>query len=144
MHSDELDQQLVGLLLADARLSTAELARRLGIARSTVQTRLERLERNGTIQGYTLKLNSADPRKAVRAHVSIRVSPREQAGVERRLAKLDGIETLYSVSGMHDLIAILTAASTAELDQRIDAIRDCEGVTETLSAIILSTRASRG
>jgi DNA-binding Lrp family transcriptional regulator len=56
---DELDRGILGLLGADARMSVATLSRRLKVARSTVQARLERLESNGTIAGYTLKLGEA-------------------------------------------------------------------------------------
>ena len=143
MLSPEIDSALIRLLEQDARLSTAELARRLGIARSTVQSRIERLEQSGVIAGYTLRLGTPAPTNDVQAHVSIRVAPKHQAAVERRLMRLSGITTLHSVSGAHDLIAIVQAANTAELDRCLDAIRDTQGVISTNSAIILTTRMSR-
>ena len=93
MLSHEIDAELIRLLEQDARLSTSELARRLGIARSTVQSRIERLERSGTIAGYTLRLGATATPNDVQAHVSIRVSPKHQASVERQLMKLPGIAT---------------------------------------------------
>lgn len=143
MLGHEIDARLVALLTQDARLSTSELARRLGIARSTVQSRIERLERGGIILGYTLRLGAPIVPHDVRAHVSIRVAPKHQAAVERQLMRMQGIATLYSVSGAHDLIAIVHAENTVQLDRCLDAIRATDGVISTNSAIILATRLSR-
>ncbi len=143
MLGPELDSRLIQLLKQNARLSNSELARRLGVSRSTVQTRIERLEQTGAILGYTLKLNPERDQRSVQAHVSISVAPKLQAAVERHLLKLRGVDTLYSTSGADDLIAVVQAESMAELDQCLDAIRDTDGVLDTRSAIILSTRIPR-
>jgi len=143
MLGPELDSRLIQLLKQNARLSNSELARRLGVSRSTVQARIERLEQTGAILGYTLKLNPARENGAVQAHVSIGVSPKLQAAVERTLLKLRGVDTLYSTSGADDLIALVHADNMAELDRCLDAIRDTDGVLDTRSAIILSTRMPR-
>ena len=139
MLGPELDSRLIQLLKQNARLSTSELSRRLGVSRSTVQGRIERLEQTGAIAGYTLKPGGAGDRHTVRAHVSISVSPKMQAAVERHLLKLKGVATLYSISGADDLIAIVEAEGMAELDRCLDAIRDTDGVLDTRSAIILRT-----
>ena len=131
------------MLTQNARLSNSELSRRLGVSRSTIQARIERLEQTGVIQGYTPKLNPAQNKTMVQAHVSISVAPKLQAAVERHLLKLRGIGTLYSTSGADDLIAIVQADSMVELDQCLDAIRDTDGVLDTRSAIVLSTRTPK-
>ena len=143
MLGPDIDQKLIDLLKADARRSTTELARTLGISRSTVQSRIKRLEDSGTILGYTVQQSPATERNKVMAHVSIRVSPKHQASVERALGRMTAIGTLYTVSGDHDLIAIVRADGTAQLDRALDSIRDTEGVIETKSAIVLSTRVAR-
>lgn len=137
------DQQLLELLRRDARQSTAALARRLGVARSTVQSRIERLERSGVIAGYTVRLGAAREPRRVQAHVMIAVEPSQQAGIVRKLRAVDGLATLYAVSGNYDFIAIVQAETPAELDGHLDAIRDCPGVRATLTSIILSTRIER-
>jgi DNA-binding Lrp family transcriptional regulator len=139
MLGPELDSRLIQLLKQNARLSTSELSRRLGVSRSTVQGRIERLEQTGAIAGYTLKAGGAADARIVKAHVSISVSPKHQAAVERRLLKLGGVATLYSISGADDLLAIVEAEGMAELDRCLDAIRDTDGVQDTRSAIILRT-----
>ena len=144
MLGPELDSRLIQMLTQNARLSNSELSRRLGVSRSTVQARIERLEQTGAILGYTLRLNPARDQHVVQAHVSISVSPKLQAAVERHLLKLRGLATLFATSGTDDLIAIVQADSMTELDQCLDAIRDTDGVQDTRSAIILSTRMPRG
>ena len=85
MLGPELDSRLIQLLTQNARLSNSELSRRLGVSRSTIQSRIERLEQTGVIQGYTLKLNPKSEKNVVQAHVSISVAPKLQAAVERNL-----------------------------------------------------------
>jgi DNA-binding Lrp family transcriptional regulator len=143
MLGPELDSRLIQLLTQNARMSNSELSRRLGVSRSTVQARIERLEASGAIAGYTLKSSQVGEQNTVQAHVSISVAPKLQAAVEHHLLKLNGVGRLYSTSGADDLIAIIQAANMAELDKVLDAIRDTDGVLDTRSAIILSTRTLR-
>lgn len=136
------DKQLIALLRLNARESTASLARKLGVSRTTVQDRLKKLERDGTIEGYSLKLKGGGA-KGVRAFVIIEVEPRRIADVITTLKKIPEVETLYSVSGKFDLIAMLAAESAEELDEVLDRIGETTGVEETESAIILSTKLDR-
>jgi DNA-binding Lrp family transcriptional regulator len=137
------DKQLIALLRLNARESTASLARKLGLSRTTVQDRLRKLERDGTIEGYALKLRSDKEAKGVKAFVIIEVEPRRIADVIQTLRRVPEIETLYSVSGKFDLIAILRTDSAEDLDDVLDRIGETTGVEETESAIILSTKLDR-
>lgn len=137
------DEALLALLQADARLSTAELARRLGVARSTVQGRIERLERSGVILGYGVRLSSAALARQVEAHVMISIEPAQQAAVERRLRAIRGLTALYTVSGNFDLIAMVGAETTVALDAALDEIRGCPGVRATQTSVLLSRRHPR-
>ena len=137
------DQQLIELLRADARLSTAALARRLGVARSTVQGRIARLEQSGAIRGYTLLLGKHADARQIRAHALIAVEPQQQSLVERKLRAMRAVTTLLSVSGGYDLIAMLAAESTEALDAALDELRSCAGVKSTTTSIVLSRRFDR-
>ena len=137
------DKQLIALLRLNARESTASLARKLGLSRTTVQDRLKKLERDGTIEGYALRLRSDAETKGVKAVVIIEVEPRRIAEVIKNLKRLPEIETLYSVSGKFDLIAMLKAESAEDLDDVLDRIGETTGVEETELAIILSTKLDR-
>jgi len=141
--TNESDQRLLVLLRENARASTAELARRLGVSRTTVQSRIERLERRGIIAGYTLRLSGEFERSQVQAHVLITAAPKLAAQVVHGLADITAVRTVHSVSGSFDMIAMLSAGSIGELDTAIDAIGALDGVERTLSSIILSTRLQR-
>ena len=99
MTTGDGDAALLALLRENARMSTAALARRLGVARSTVQSRLERLERTGAIRGYRAELGPALRARQVQAHAMIAVDPPQQAAVERKLRAMDAVTTLLTVSG---------------------------------------------
>ena len=139
----EADERLIGLLRENARLSTAALARRLGVARSTVQSRLERLEKSGVIRGYTVELGPAARARQVQAHAMIAVEPQQQSAVERKLKAMPAVATLLTVSGGYDLIAMLAAESTEALDAALDELRACPGVKSTSTSIVLSRRFER-
>ncbi|KQO79482.1 Lrp/AsnC family transcriptional regulator [Agrobacterium sp. BA1120] len=143
MMLSEKDRALLSLLGDNARMPVAELARKLGLSRTTVQARIERLEADGVISGYGIKLSDAYLSGLVRAHVLITIAPKALAGVTAALAAIKEVTTLHSVSGSFDLIAILTAPSIADLDRLIDGIGALDGVERTLSSVILSTRISR-
>ena len=137
------DQQLLGVLRGNARASTTDLAKLLGVSRSTVQKRLERLQSEGVISGYTVQLSSKYLDQEIKAHVMITVSPAMTVDIISQMKRLDGVRAIYSVSGPHDLIAEVAALSVNELDQIIDQIIAIDGVERTVSSVILSTRLKR-
>ena len=140
---DDLDRNIIALLRADARLSLATLARRLKVARSTVQARLERLETNGAIAGYTLKLGEgADPNR-LRATVLLTIEPRTQAAVLQRLKSISEIERVHTTSGRVDLLLQIACPNTQVLDQVLDQIGAMTGVHSSESLIHLSTKIDR-
>jgi DNA-binding Lrp family transcriptional regulator len=140
---DETDRALLALLRENARAPTAELARRLRLSRTTVQSRLARLERTRTIAGYTVTASADDEAMLVRAHILITLEPRKASTIEGALRRIPEVRTLHSVSGPFDLIAVVAAMSIGELDTLIDRIGTLDGVERTTSAIVLSTRIQR-
>lgn len=140
---DDTDRALLALLRENARAPTAELARRLKLSRTTVQSRLARLERSRAIAGYTVTAPADEEAALVRAHILITLEPRKSASIEAALRRIPELRTLHSVSGPFDLIAIVAATSIGELDALIDRIGQLDGVERTTSAIVLSTRIQR-
>jgi DNA-binding Lrp family transcriptional regulator len=140
---DPTDRALLALLRDDARASTAELARKLKLSRTTVQSRMERLQRQRVIAGYTITVPDELEANLVRAHVLITLAPKRSAAIEIALRRIPEVRVLHSVSGPFDLIAIVAAASIGELDALIDRIGALDGVERTTSAIVLSTRIQR-
>ena len=140
---DDLDRRLIGLLQADARASTADLARTLHVARTTVVARLARLERDGVIVGYTVRLAGDAPDQGVQAYVGVTVSPKSARVVQRRLQALPELRQLCTVSGEVDCIALLRADSPARLDALLDEIGAIEGVVKTTTSVVLAVRVDR-
>ena len=137
------DHQLLSLLRENARASTAEIARRLGLSRTTVQSRIERLERDGVIAGYTVKVADAVQRGQVRAHIMVKLAPRQMPAVVDALRAMPEVRSLHSVSGPFDLVALGIADGVEAMDALTDRIGMVEGVERTTSAIILSTKFER-
>ena len=140
---DPTDIALLALLRDDARAPTAELARKLKLSRTTVQSRMEKLQRQRVITGYTVVVPDELEADLVRAHVLITLAPKRSGAIEVALRKIPEVRVLHSVSGPFDLIAIVAAASIGELDALIDRIGGLDGVERTTSAIVLSTRIQR-
>ncbi len=140
---DELDQRILAALAADSSISTARLGRRFKTARSTIQARIERLERTGVIAGYTVKLGQAAAVRRVRATVLVAVLSRATAGVVAALRAQAAVEIIHTTAGTHSLIVQVAGDTTQTLDDALDAIGAIDGVTATETHIHLATRLDR-
>jgi len=141
---DEIDRQLIALLQINARESVATLARQLGIARTTVNSRLERLEKNKVITGYGVRLGQRLIDGGLQAYVGIKVQPRSGKDVVRRLSAMGQVQQLCAVSGEFDYVAWLRSESPEQLDELLDQIGNVDGVEKTTTSIILSSKVDRG
>jgi DNA-binding Lrp family transcriptional regulator len=139
---DDTDRAMIALLAADARMPLTTLARRLKLARSTVQARLERLETNGTIAGYTLRLGET-ARPGIRATILLTVEPRAHGALLARLRGVPEVERCVTTSGRFDLALTVAADSPWRLDELLDKIGELPGIRASESLIHLSTRIDR-
>ena len=137
------DQKLLNVLRDNGRATTTDIAKRLGVSRSTAQKRLERLENTGVIAGYTVTMSREYLDREIKAHVLITVRPRETNLIIDQMKKFEEVRAVYSVSGQFDLIVEIAALDIGELDNVIDKIIEIDGVERTESSIILSTRLKR-
>lgn len=137
------DAQLLAVLREDARASTSQIARRLGLSRTTVQSRIDRLQQSGVIAGYTVRLGEAVEQQQVRAHILITVLPKKMPAVVKALQGIAAVRSLHSVSGVHDLVAMGAVDGVAAMDELTDAIGAIDGVERTTTAIILGTKFER-
>ncbi len=140
---DIIDQRLIAALRDNARASTAQLARLVGRSRTSVQSRIERLEKRGVIVGYGVRLAPEHGLGAVRAHVMVKLGAKESRAVTAALRAIPQVRVLHSVSGDFDLIAVAATASVDEMDQVIDRIGALDGVDRTTTSIVLSTKFDR-
>lgn len=139
----DTDAKLLALLRANAREPTASLARKLGLARSTVQERIARLEREGTIKGYTVRLSDEVAAGKLRAVVMISTDPKRADRVAIELNKMPEVRSLSAVAGTFDLIATVETETPARIDALLDRIGRANGVARTVSSIVLSEKFSR-
>jgi len=137
------DEELLALLKACSREPVASLARKLGLSRTTVQDRLSRLEESGVIAAYTIRLARETEQGGMRAFVTLAVEPRRQIEVGKHLSRFPQIETLHTVSGKFDLIALARTDTSEAMDRLIDAIGQISGVTKIETSVILSTKLDR-
>jgi DNA-binding Lrp family transcriptional regulator len=136
---DDIDRQLIGLLRDNARASAASLAKTLKVARGTVQNRLAKLERDGTIAGYTIRVRAAVDEQRISAFTTIAVEGPRIEPVVRMLRGDPAIVTLYTTNGRWDLVAEIRADTLQSFDQVLSRIRRIEGISGTETSLLLST-----
>ena len=137
------DTQLLTVLRENARASTAEIARRLNLSRTTVQSRIERLQRSGVIAGYTVRVGEDFERERIRALVMVTVLPKQMPAVVEALREMREVRSLQSVSGPWDLVARVVVPTIGEMDELTDRIGALQGVERTTSSLVLSTKFER-
>ena len=140
---DALDRELIALLQANARESAAHLARKLGTARTTVLARLNRLEREGVIAGYTVRLAQDVLNQGLQAFVGLTVQAKAGREVETRLARMPEVRQLCAVSGEFDYVLLLRADSAVRLNTLLDDMRNLDGVVKTTTSVALAWKIER-
>jgi DNA-binding Lrp family transcriptional regulator len=136
---DDVDRRLIGLLRQNARTPVAKLAKSLQVSRGTVQNRLTRLERDGTIAGYTVRTRAQVDEQRIVALMTIAVEGTRQDAVLRTLRGDPSIVTLYTTNGRWDLVAEIRADSLQAFDQVLSRVRLVDGISGTETSLLLST-----
>jgi DNA-binding Lrp family transcriptional regulator len=137
---DALDGRLIGLLMAEPRVGVLEASRRLGVARGTVQARLDRMQARGVITGYGPDVEPAAIGYGVMAFITLEI---RQAGghdpVADRLAAIAEVLEAHTITGAGDMLCRVVARSNADLQRVIDSIVELEGVVRTSTVIVLDS-----
>ncbi|HRW72171.1 Lrp/AsnC family transcriptional regulator [Ottowia sp.] len=136
---DSLDQQLIALLRADARMSVADLAHRLGVSRATVTNRMRKLEQAQVIVGYTVRLKPEAEPNRIRAWMGVLVEGNQGRAVIASLLGEPGVAALHDTNGRWDLLAELEARSMPELSQVLERVRLIKGIRGTETSIHLAS-----
>lgn len=140
---DDLDRDLLSLLQANAREPTANLARKLKLARTTVVARIARLERGGIVSGYGVRLGQRLEQAAIRAFCGLSVNAKGVPAVIRALERMPEVEEVWAVSGQVDYMVLLRCDTPERLDQLIDQLGQIDGINQTQTSIVLSQRIDR-
>jgi DNA-binding Lrp family transcriptional regulator len=136
---DDLDRRLISALREDGRASIASLARNLGVARATVNSRLERLLSTGTVVGFTVRVRDELDPLAIHAISFIEVVGRSTLRVIRQLRGFPEIIALHTTNGGWDLVAELRTETLADFDHVLGRIRRIEGVVNSETSLLLSS-----
>ena len=136
---DDTDTELIAMLRDNARTPVATLAKRLKVARGTVQNRMARLEREGVIVGYSARLKPQVEAHRIRALMTVAVEGNRSAEVLRALRGHPNVSSLHSTNGRWDFVAELQADTLEAFDRVLGSIRLVDGIANTETSILLST-----
>jgi DNA-binding Lrp family transcriptional regulator len=136
---DDVDRELIALLRDDARLPVATLAKKLRVARGTVQNRLQKLEREGVIVGYTVRLKPQAEVQRIRALMSVAVEGNQATNVLRALRGNPHVFALHTTNGRWDMVAEVRADTLEAFDRVLGLVRQIDGIANTETSILLST-----
>ena len=140
---DEIDRHLLSLLQANARAPAADLARKLKIARTTVVARIARLEREGVVAGYGVRLGRRLEQAAVRAYCGLSVNGKSAGTVMKALERLPEVEEVSAVSGQYDYLVFLRCETHEQLDALLDHLGQIEGINQTHTSVVLNRKLDR-
>jgi DNA-binding Lrp family transcriptional regulator len=135
MYKDKVDEKIIGYLKEDSRESFVDIGKKLKLSESAVRRRVKNLVDSGTIKKFTLELGEENSTSAI-VLVSVD-SATDTSKVSLKLAKLDGVKTVYEITGQYDITTIMSATNIAEINSTIDALRKISGVVDTNTVIIL-------
>ena len=136
---DDLDRRIIAHLRVDGRASLSKLADALGVARGTVQNRLDRLLETGTLMGFTVRVRDDYDDRSVRAVMMVEVVGKSTTEVIRKLRGIAEIRTLHTTNGNWDLVADIQAASLSDFDRVLREVRMIDGVANSETSLLLST-----
>jgi len=136
---DNIDRYLLSLLRNDARMTVAAMAKAVGVSRGTVQNRIARLEADGTVMGYTVRLKSSAEDQSIRAFMTVAVEGNRTDEVLKALRGDPAVCTLYSTNGRWDIVAELRSDSLEAVDRVLGRIRLIDGISNTETSLLLST-----
>jgi len=135
MYKDKIDEKIINFLKEDSRESFVDIGKKLKLSESAVRRRVKNLVDSKTIKRFTVEIGEENATSAI---VLISVdSATDTAKVSEKLAKLEGVKTVYEITGQYDITTIISATNIAEINNSIDALRKIPGVIDTNTVIIL-------
>jgi len=135
MYRDKVDEKIIEYLKENSRESFVDIGKKLKLSESAVRRRVKNLLGSGVIKKFTLELGEENATSAI-VLVSVD-SATDTSKVSLKLVKLEGVKTVYEITGQYDITVIISAATIAEINNSIDALRKIAGVVDTNTVIIL-------
>ena len=136
----ELDNQIIALLKRNARILVTQMARELGVSRVTIDAHIKKMETSGVISGYTVKLGTEEFRHKVSGWILISVQANKEEHAIEQMIGMPEITRLHNTNGKWDLAAEIQVATLEHFDAVISKLRRIDGITETDTSLLLSSR----
>jgi len=137
MFRDKIDEKIIEFLRNDSRESFVEIGKKLKLSESAVRRRVKNLVDNRTIKKFTVEVGDSNSTSAI---VLISVdSAMDTSKVSSKITKVEGVKTVYEITGQYDITVIISAPNINDINTCIDALRKIPGVTDSNSVIILRT-----
>ncbi|HWP78773.1 MAG TPA: HTH-type transcriptional regulator LysM [Candidatus Nitrosotenuis sp.] len=135
MYKDKIDDEILKFLKEDSRESFVDIGKKLKLSESAVRRRVKNLIDNGIIKKFTIEMGEKNATKAI-VLISVE-SSMDTSKVSARLTKLEGVKTVYEITGQYDIAVIISAPNITEINTSIDSLRKIQGVSDTNTVIIL-------
>lgn len=139
---DDTDRRLISALRHDARASLSDLAASLGVSRTTIRGRIERLRRSGEIVGFTVVLKGDVARDPVRGLMMLGIEGRGTERILRQLAGMSTVRAMHTTNGRWDVIVEIGTDTLEDLDRNLAHIRRLDGIAQSETSLLLNTRKS--
>lgn len=137
MFRDKIDEKIIEFLRNDSRESFVDIGKKLKLSESAVRRRVKNLVDNRTIKKFTIEVGDSNSTSAI---VLISVdSAMDTSKVSSKITKVEGVKTVYEITGQYDITVIISAPNINDINTCIDALRKIPGVTDSNSVIILRT-----
>lgn len=137
MYADKTDEKIIEFLQNDSRESFVDIGKKLKLSESAVRRRVKNLVDSGIIKKFTVEIGESNTTSAI-VLISVE-SSMDTSKVSARLTKLEGVKTVYEITGQYDIAVIIRAPNITEINSSIDSLRKIPGVSDTNTVIILRT-----
>jgi DNA-binding Lrp family transcriptional regulator len=135
MYKDKIDDEILKILKEDSRESFVDIGKKLKLSESAVRRRVKNLSDAKIIKKFTIEIGEQNTTKAI-VLISVESST-DTSKVSARLTKLDGVKTVYEITGQYDIAVIISSPNITEINAAIDSLRKVPGVSDTNTVIIL-------
>lgn len=132
---DEKDRKILDILEENGRASYTEIAEKMDITEATVRNRINSMEKEGTIEGYTVEINESGN---VEAFVTVRLSTEKD--ISEVLNQIPDNIKIYELAGRFDILLNVKGASNSQINEQIDLVRAIEGVKDTETFMVLDEK----
>jgi len=135
MYKDKIDEEILKILKDDSRESFVDIGKKLKLSESAVRRRVKNLSDAKIIKKFTIEIGEQNSTKAI-VLISVESST-DTSKVSARLTKLEGVKTVYEITGQYDIAVIISSPNITEINAAIDSLRKVPGVSDTNTVIIL-------